>query len=45
MGSEMCIRDSYQADAMDVDSDLRVMENMLRRDTATVAQDFGLDQK
>lgn len=25
----------YQADAMDVDSDLRVMENMLRRDTAT----------
>ena len=35
----------YQADAMDVDSDLRVMENMLRRDTATVAQDFGLDQK
>lgn len=28
----------YQADAMDVDSDLRVMKNMLRRDTATVAQ-------
>ena len=32
----------YQADAMDVDSDIRVMETMLRRDTASVADDFGL---
>ncbi len=32
----------YQADAMDVDSDIRVMENMLRRDTGTVEDDFGL---
>ena len=33
----------YQADAMDVDSDIRVMESMLRRDTRSVAEDFGLD--
>ena len=32
----------YQADAMDVDSDIRVMESMLKRDTGTVAEDFGL---
>lgn len=32
----------YQADAMDVDSDIRVMESMLRRDTGTVEDDFGL---
>lgn len=32
----------FQAEAMDVDSDIRVMENMLRRDTGTVADDFGL---
>ena len=28
--------------AMDIDSDIRVMENMLRRDTASVEDDFGL---
>lgn len=27
---------------MDIDSDIRVMENMLRRDTASVEDDFGL---
>lgn len=32
----------YKADAMDVDKDIRVMETMLRRDTASVAKDFGL---
>lgn len=32
----------YQADAMDVDSDIRVMETMLRRDTASASEDFGL---
>ncbi len=32
----------YQADAMDVDSDIRVMETMLRRDTASAEKDFGL---
>lgn len=33
----------YKMDAMDVDSDIRVMETMLRRDTASTAEDFGLD--
>ena len=32
----------YRAAAMDIDSDIRVMENMLRRDTASVEDDFGL---
>jgi len=32
----------YQTDAMDVDSDIRVMETMLGRDTASVEKDFGL---
>ena len=32
----------YKADAMDVDKDIRVMEHMLRRDTASVERDFGL---
>ena len=27
---------------MDIDSDIRVMETMLRRDTASAADDFGL---
>ena len=30
----------YHADAMDIDSDIRVMETMLRRDTASVSDDF-----
>lgn len=42
-GFEHQLDELYQADAMDVDSDIRVMESMLRRDTATVEQDFGLD--
>ncbi|MCI2058345.1 MAG: 5-bromo-4-chloroindolyl phosphate hydrolysis family protein [Oscillibacter sp.] len=33
----------YKADAMDVNSDIRVMETMLRRDTSTVGQDFHLE--
>lgn len=32
----------YQSDAMDVDSDIRVMETMLRRDISSAADDFGL---
>ena len=32
----------YQADAMSVDQDIRVMEAMLRRDTASAAKDFDL---
>ena len=34
----------YKADAMDVDSDIRVMETMLERDTASVEKDFGLGE-
>jgi len=41
-GFEHQLDELYQADAMDVDSDIRVMETMLRRDTASVADDFGL---
>jgi hypothetical protein len=41
-GFEHQLDELYKADALDVDSDIRVMETMLRRDTATVAQDFGL---
>ena len=32
-----------KSDAMDVDSDIRVMETMLRRDGASVEDDFGLN--
>ena len=32
----------YQSDAMDVDSDIRVMEQMLRRDGGSAAEDFGM---
>ena len=41
-GFEHQLDELYKADAMDVDSDIRVMETMLRRDTASVEQDFGL---
>lgn len=41
-GFEHQLDELYKADALDVDSDIRVMESMLRRDTATVEQDFGL---
>ena len=41
-GFEHQLDQLYQAEAMDVDSDIRVMENMLRRDTGTVEDDFGL---
>ena len=32
----------YKSDFMDVDSDIRVMETMLKRDTASASEDFGL---
>ena len=32
----------YQADAMDVDSDIRVMETMFRRDNSSFSEDFGM---
>jgi hypothetical protein len=41
-GFEHQLDELYKADALDVDSDIRVMETMLRRDTATVAQDFDM---
>lgn len=41
LGFERQLDELYRADAMDVDSDIRVMETMLRRDTATVEDDFG----
>jgi len=41
-GFEHQLDELYRAEAMDVDSDIRVMENMLRRDTGTVEDDFGL---
>lgn len=41
-GFEHQLDELYRADAMDVDSDIRVMEHMLRRDAATTADDFGL---
>lgn len=41
-GFEHQLDELYKADALDVDSDIRVMETMLRRDTASVEKDFGL---
>ena len=41
-GFEHQLDELYKMDAMNVDSDIRVMETMLRRDTATVEKDFGL---
>ena len=40
-GFEHQLDELYKADALDVDSDIRVMETMLRRDTASVEDDFG----
>ena len=42
-GFEHQLDELYQAQALDVDSDIRVMEAMLRRDTASAKKDFGLD--
>lgn len=41
-GFERQLDQLYQSDAMDVDSDIRVMEQMLRRDGAGAADDFGM---
>ena len=43
-GFEHQLDQLYSSDAMDVDSDIRVMEAMLKRDTASTAKDFGYDQ-
>ena len=42
-GFEHQLDELYKADVLDVDSDIRVMEHMLRRDTATTEDDFGLN--
>jgi len=34
----------YKADAMDVATDIKVMESMLQRDTGSAAKDFGYEQ-
>ena len=41
-GFEHQLDELYKADAMDVDSDIRIMETMLHRDTASAERDFGL---
>ena len=41
-GFEHQLDELYKTDAMDVDSDIRVMETMLNRDTASVERAFGL---
>ena len=41
-GFEHQLDELYQAEALDVDSDIRVMEHMLRRDTGSAEEDFGL---
>ena len=40
-GFEHQLDQLYKADAMDVVSDIKVMETMLNRDTASAAKDFG----
>lgn len=42
-GFEHQLAELYTTDTMDVDSDIRVMETMLNRDTASVEKDFGLN--
>ena len=44
-GFEHQLDELYKADALDVDSDIRVMETMLHRDTASVERDFGLGKQ
>ena len=41
-GFEHQLDELYRTDAMDIDSDIRVMETMLRRDGGSVEEDFGL---
>lgn len=42
VGFEQQLDRLYQSEAMDIDSDIRVMETMLRRDRGTAEDDFGL---
>ena len=41
-GFEHQLDELYRADALDIDSDIRVMETMLRRDSSSAEKDFGL---
>ena len=41
-GFDKQLDDLYRSEAMDIDSDIRVMETMLKRDISSVEQDFGL---
>ena len=41
-GFERQLDELYRTDALDIDSDIRVMETMLRRDSSSAAEDFGL---
>lgn len=43
-GFEHQLDQLYSTDAMDVVSDIKVMETMLNRDISSVAKDFGYDQ-
>jgi len=43
-GFEHQLDQLYSSDAMDVATDIRVMEAMLKRDTASAAKDFGYDK-
>lgn len=43
-GFERQLDQLYHMDAMDIASDIQVMETMLRRDTASVNDDFGFGQ-
>lgn len=43
-GFEHQLDELYRSDALDVDSDIRVLETMLRWETASTARDFGMDQ-
>ena len=42
-GFEYQLDELYKSDALDVDRDIRVMETMLNRDTASAERDFGLN--
>ena len=43
-GFEHQLDQLYSSDAMDVASDIKVMEAMLKRDTASAAKDFGFEE-
>lgn len=43
-GFEHQLDQLYSSDAMDVVSDIKVMEAMLKRDTASAARDFGFEE-